>query len=109
MKDWFLKYWAEVACGALAIAFATMLKKMRAQRDSTKEILRYLILQAYIECDRQGYCPVIVLDAAAGMLKQYEILKGDQTNGVRSYFEKMEKMPSEPPEKKRRYESRVKG
>ena len=110
MKDWFLKYWAEVACGALVIAFGTFMKKMRAQRDSTMAILRYLILQAYSECDRQGYCQVIVLDAVAGMLKQYEILKGSKdTNGVSSCFKKMEEMPSEPPVKKSRSKTRIKG
>ena len=110
MKDWFIKYWAEVACGALVIAFGTFMKKMRAQRDSTTAILRFLILQAYTECDRQGYCPVIVLDAVAGMLKQYEIMKrSNDTNGVHSYFEKMEKMPTEPPSKRGRSRTRIKG
>ncbi|HRX58624.1 MAG TPA: hypothetical protein P5075_07605 [Eubacteriales bacterium] len=96
MKEWFVKYWAEAACAALLAAFTAMWKRSQATRSGMRALLRYEIIQAYGECDRQGYCPVLVLDSVSDMLTQYEALKGN--HGVRALFEKMCDMPSEPKE-----------
>lgn len=94
MKEWFMQYWAGIACGALITIIGTLWNRLIAMRNGMKALLWFNIIQAYNECLRLEYCPIYMLDAVAEMLKQYEVFRGN--HGVGRYFEEMKRMPSEP-------------
>lgn len=99
MKDWFMKYWAEVACGALISYIITMGRQFMAWRNGMRAMLRYEIIQACNYWIKLGYCPQYDRDAICDMFKQYEILKGN--HGVGTKVDQLLELPVEKPTRKR--------
>lgn len=99
MKDWFLKYWAEVACGALVLAVTTMYKRNMAMRNGMRAMLRYEIIKGCTYWIRMGYCPQFERDAICDMFEQYTVLKGN--HGVCVQVDEMLKLPTEKPKRTR--------
>ena len=95
MKDWFLKYWAEVVCGALVVAVTTMYKRSVAMRNGMRAMLRYEIVKGCNYWIKAGYCPQFERDAICDMFDQYTILKGN--HGVGAQVKVLLELPTEKP------------
>lgn len=99
MKDWFLKYWAEVACGALVVAVTTMYKRSVAMRNGMRAMLRYEIVKGCNYWIKEGYCPQFERDAICDMFEQYTVLRGN--HGVGAQVKNLLELPTEKPTKRR--------
>ncbi len=99
MKDWFIKYWAEVACGALFTSMLAMYKRFMALKSGVRALLRDRIIQSYNYWMGQKYCPIYARDSICDMFEQYTALKGN--HGVSDLMEKLLALPTEKPTRTR--------
>lgn len=97
MKEWFLKYWAEVACGALVTVVVTLYRRSMAMRSGVRALLRDRIIQSYNFWMSKGYCPIYARDSICDMFEQYKALKGN--HGVSDLIEKLLALPTEKPKR----------
>lgn len=99
MKEWFIKYWAEVACGALVTVVITLYKRSMAMRTGVRALLRHEIIKSYNFHNAAGYCPILERDSICEMFEQYKALKGN--HGVEDLMKKLLELPTDKPQKKR--------
>ena len=99
MKDWIIRYWAEVACSALATGLVANYKKFSALKSGVRALLRDRIIQSYNYWMEQKYCPIYARDSICDMFEQYTALKGN--HGVKDLMEKLLALPTEKPTRKR--------
>lgn len=99
MKDWFIKYWAELACGALVTGFSVMYKRFTALKSGVRALLRDRIIQSYNYWMDKKYCPIYARDSICDMFEQYTALKGN--HGVSDLMKKLLELPTEKPTRNR--------
>lgn len=100
MKDWFAKYWAEVACGALVTGLTVIYRRFNALKSGVRALLRDRIIQSYNYWMEKKYCPIFARDTICDMFEQYKALKGN--HGVSDLMDKLLALPTEKPIPKRR-------
>lgn len=99
MKDWFLKYWAEVACTALVTGFTVMYRRFTALKSGVRALLRDRIIQSYNYWMEKKYCPIFARESICDMFEQYTALKGN--HGVSDLMDKLLALPTEKPKVQR--------
>jgi hypothetical protein len=100
MGDFFLRYWLEFAFGLVALAltggFQYLYKRIKAQNEGMRALLRAELIRSGEKYVKRGYCEIYAMDAYDKTYKAYHDLGGNGT--MTELHERVMELPTHAPD-----------
>lgn len=101
MLDFLTKYWLEVLFGliisALSFGFRYLYKRIKAQNEGMRALLRAELIRSGEKYVKRGYCEIYAMDAYDKTYKAYHDLGGNGT--MTELHERVMELPTHSPSK----------
>ena len=100
MGDFILRYWLEFVFGLVALAltcgFRYLYKRIKAQNEGMRALLRAELIRSGEKYVKRGYCEIYAMDAYDKTYKAYHDLGGNGT--MTELHERVMELPTHAPD-----------